>query len=326
MKTIQIKNTSLAVSRIGYGCMEIGGDWSNEPPSLETKEKAVAIIETALDQGINFFDHADIYCRGKSETVFSHIWNSQPSLRQKILLQSKCGIRFADDPVKGYPARYDFRCDYILQSVEGILKRLQTDYLDLLLLHRPDILVEPEEVARAFDSLHRAGKVRYFGVSNHNGAQIELLKRYLHQPIVVNQVELNLLHFQLFEEGIIVNQDQPSDPVRGDGTLEYCRLNDIALQAWSPLARGLVSGSAPDSNDHRILNVSALVNSLAKEKQVSPEAIVIAWILMHPAKIQPIIGTTNQQRIKAACEADKVELTREEWYALFTAGRGVKVP
>ena len=142
----------------------------------------------------------------------------------------------------------------------------------------------------------------------------------------MNQLELSLLHLHLIEEGVIVNQDQPSWSVRGGGTLEYCRLNDITIQAWSPLARGLITGSAPDSSDPRISKLSALVQLLAKEKHVSPEAILIAWILRHPAKIQPIIGTTNPKRIKSSCEADQVELTREEWYALFTAGRGAKVP
>jgi len=326
MKTVEIKNTSLEVTRIGYGCMEIGGNWTTESPSIETQQSALHIIETALDQGINFFDHADIYCRGKSEEVFSQIWNKRHALRTKIYLQSKCGIRFSNDPVKGYPARYDFSFEYIIKSVEGILNRLKTDYLDLLLLHRPDTLVEPNEVAKAFDELHRSGKVRFFGVSNHTAAQIDLLKKYLNQPLVVNQLELNLLHLHLIEEGIIANQDQPTWPVRGNGILEYCRLNDMTVQAWSPLAKGKVSGGIADPMDQRASDTSFLVETLAREKNVSPEAIVIAWILRHPAQIQPIIGTTNQYRIKASCEADQIELSREEWYSLFTAGRGAKVP
>ncbi len=325
MKKLQIINTSLEASLIGYGCMEIGGNWTNQPATVEAQKSALSIIETSLDEGINFFDHADIYCRGKSETVFSQIWARRPALRQKIILQSKCGIRFSNDPVQGYPARYDFSYEYIVESVEGILNRLQTDYLDLLLLHRPDPLVEPDEVAKAFENLHQSGKVRYFGVSNHTAAQIELLKKSLDQPLVVNQLEFNLLHLHLIDEGVIANQDNPTWPVRGNGTLEYCRLHDIAVQAWSPLAKGRASGNVPNQ-DLRSSNTALVVDRIAREKKVSQEAIVIAWILRHPAQIQPIIGTTNLNRIKAACEADLIELTREEWYELFSAGRGAKVP
>jgi predicted oxidoreductase len=305
--------------------MEIGGSWTNEPPSLQTKKHALTVVETALEQGINFFDHADIYCRGKSEEVFSQIWQEKPGLRDQIVLQSKCGIRFADDPVAGLPQRYDFSYEYIVKSAEGILQRLQTDYLDLLLLHRPDALVEPAEVAKAFDELHQSGKVRYFGVSNHTPAQVELLKKYLNQPLVVNQLQLSLLHTHLIDEGIVANQDNPTGPVRGHGTLEYCRLHGISIQAWSPLARGVASGAA-DAEGKPASEVSALVKSLAEEKHVSREAIVIAWLLRHPAGIQPVIGTTNPARIKAVCQADSIKLTREEWYALFTAGRGSKLP
>jgi len=245
---------------------------------------------------------------------------------QKIILQSKCGIWFADDPISGYPGRYDFSHDHIVESVEGILKRLKTDYLDLLLLHRPDALVEPEEVARAFDELHASGKVRWFGVSNHTPGQIELLKKSVDEPLVVNQLELNPLHVHLIDEGIVLNQDLPTWPVRGYGTLDYCRLHDITIQAWAPLARGQASGAAPAGRDSRSAALSSVVESMAKAKNVSREAILLAWILRHPAHIQPIIGTTNLNRIKASCQADGIELSREEWYSLFTAGRGASVP
>jgi predicted oxidoreductase len=326
MNTQNLGNSPLNASRIAYGCMEIGGSWDQKPPSPETKKQAIAVIEAALEEGITFFDHADIYCRGKSEVVFSGIWEGQPNLRDNIIIQSKCGIRFADDLVVGYPPRYDFSYDHILNSVDGILNRLKTDYLDILLLHRPDALVEPEDVAKAFDELHSSGKVRYFGVSNHTPSQIELLQKYLNQPLIVNQLEFNLLHTHLINEGIIANQDKPLYPVRGNGTLEFCRTNEITIQAWSPLARGQASGANFDPEDQHISNTVMLVKKLAEEKDVSREAIVIAWILKHPAKIQPVIGTTNISRIKAACQADDVELSREEWYALFTAGRGEKLP
>jgi predicted oxidoreductase len=326
MKTITIKNTSLEVTQIGYGCMELGENWSSTPPTPETQKRALISIETALDEGINFFDHADIYCRGKSEELFSQIWSRRSSLRQRIILQSKCGIRFANDPIIGYPARFDFSQQYIVDSVEGILKRLQTDYIDLLLLHRPDALIEPQEVAKAFDYLYNSGKVRYFGVSNHTPGQIELLKKFLNQSLVVNQLELNVLHTHIIDEGIVANQDIPKWPVRGNGILDYCRLNEITIQAWSPLAKGKASGGNLDLKDKRALTVSSLVETISRKRNVSLEAIIIAWILRHPAQIQPIIGTTNPSRIRASCEADQVVLTREEWYELFTAGRGAKLP
>ena len=325
MKTVRIAKTDLAVSRIAYGCMGIGGTWDHSPILESNRKSAMAAVQAALDEGVNFFDHADIYCMGKSEEVFSTLWREMPSLREAIYVQSKCGIRMHGDPDERSPQRYDFSYTHIIRSVEGSLKRLETDYLDVLLLHRPDPLVEPEEVARAFDLLQSSGKVRYFGVSNHNAAQIALLQKYLEQPIVVNQVELNLLHNQLVNEGVVFNQDDPSRPVRGEGTLEYCRLNEITLQAWGPLANGLLSGRQPETPSETIQQAAAKVAELAKQKGVSREAIVIAWLLRHPAQIQPIIGTIRPERIQAACQADEVEMSREEWYDLFTAGRGEEV-
>ena len=326
MNTLHLPNTSLEASRIAYGCMNLGGGWGREPLTEPTKQAALAAIRAALEQGLNFFDHADIYCRGKSEEIFALIWQEQPGLRDRVILQTKCGIRFEGDPDGRAPGRYDFSYAHILNSVEGSLKRLKTDYLDILLLHRPDALVAPEEVARAFDELHTSGKVRFFGVSNHTAAQIELLRKYVRQPLVVNQVELSLLHSQLIDAGIVFNQTQPPGPMHNEGTLEYCRLHDITLQAWGPLASGAVIGSGRGPLSDAAKNVSALAADLAREKNVSPEAIALVWLLRHPARIQPIIGTTNPARIRAACEADRVELTREEWYRLFIAGRGALVP
>lgn len=326
MKTQTISSTDLQVSRIAYGCMGIGGGWDAQLISVETRKTALNAIRTALDEGINFFDHADFYCLGKSEEVFSSIWQEQPSLREQIYLQSKCGIRLGGDPAEIDFGRYDFSHEHILHAVEGSLKRLKTDYLDLLLLHRPDPLVEPEEVARAFDDLMRSGKVRHFGVSNHNAAQIAFLQKYLDLSLVVNQVELSLMHLQLIDEGVVFNQDEPAIALRGEGTLEYCRLHDITLQAWGPLAYGVLSGKQVENPSKRIIEASARVAELACRKNVSREAIVIAWLLRHPAHIQPIIGTTAPVRIRAACQADSVELSREEWYWLFIAGRGDPMP
>jgi predicted oxidoreductase len=325
MKIQRINNTDLEVSRIAYGCMNIGGNWGKEPPTGPERKEAMTAIRAAMEAGINIFDHADIYCRGKSEDVFSTLWQGSPSLRQKIILQTKCGIRFAGDPNPDSPGRYDFSYEHILHSVEGSLKRLKTDYLDMLLLHRPDPLVEPEEVAQAFDKLKESGKVRYFGVSNHTAAQVSLLQRYLRQPIIFNQVEFNLIHLHMLNEGILFNQNAPS-LTHNEGTLEYCRTQDITLQAWSPLAVGRLTGNKVEKPSKELEMAAAQVTRLAEEKQVSGEAILIAWILKHPAHIQPVIGTTKPGRIQNACQADEVELTREEWYRLFLAGRGEALP
>ena len=326
METMTMPGTGWDISKIAYGCMEIGGGWNQDPISDLTRKEAMEAVRTSLEEGVNFFDHADIYCMGKSEEVFSMIWGEHPGLRDQIILQTKCGIRFAGDPDETAPHRFDFSYEHILESVEGSLKRLKTDYLDILLLHRPDPLVEPEQVARAFDELYRSGKVRFFGVSNHTAAQIALLQTSLDQPLVANQVELNVLHTHLLDEGIDFNQDFPPQPVRGDGTLEYCRLHGIAIQAWAPLAGGVVTGKHVDQPTQSMVAVSNLVEKLSKEKNVKSEAILISWLLKHPAHIQPIIGTTNPERIRAACQGSSFELTREEWYRLFTAGRGAALP
>jgi predicted oxidoreductase len=312
MKTIKLGSSDLQVTRIGYGCMPLGGSWDDSPLTQQTTKQAVNSIRAALDEGINFFDHADIYCRGKSEEAFSAIWEEAPSLRGKILLQSKCGIRFGGAPQKNSPHRFDFSYEHILESVEGSLKRLKTDYLDVLLLHRPDPLVEPEEVARAFDELHASGKVRWFGVSNHTAAQLELLRNYLRHPIVTNQVAYNVIHTHLLDEGVVFNQTNPL-LARNEGTIEYCRLHDITLQSWGSLAWGLVTGRTDEKPADNALQTTPLVQEMARQKGVKGEAILVAWILRHPAKIQAIIGTTNPVRITAACQGDKIDLTREEW-------------
>jgi predicted oxidoreductase len=322
MEKIRIAKTDLEVSRIAYGCMGLAGGWTGAPLSDETRKAATRSVQAALDEGLDFFDHADIYGRGRCEEAFADIWTVHPGLRQKIVLQTKCGIRFSDDPEPGVPGRYDFSHDHIISSVEGSLKRLKTDSIDILLLHRPDALVEPDEVARAFDSLHSSGKVRHFGVSNHSAAQIELLRKSVTRPFVVNQLELNVVHSGLIEAGVSVNQDFPRAPIHGEGTLEYCRLHDITVQAWSPLAQGAVTGRLPKNPEPRLTKTAELVGRLAREKGVAAEAILISWLLRHPAGIQPVIGTTNTERISGCCQATSVDLSREEWYALLGSGRG----
>ncbi|HEV7270054.1 aldo/keto reductase [Pseudoxanthomonas sp.] len=322
MKTCALAD-GLTVSRIACGCMQLSRAWDATPVTADERRHAQRLVETALANGITLFDHADIYARGKSEQVFGDVLRASPGLRGGMVLQSKCGIRFADDP-PGAPGRYDFSHAHVVGSVEGSLTRLGVDHLDVLLLHRPDALAEPEEVARAFDDLHAAGKVRHFGVSNHTPGQIELLRRYVRQPLVANQVELSLLHHPLIDDGVVANT---TGHVYASvaGTLDYCRLHDIRVQAWSPLAGGRLATTS-EFADPLIRETSRLLRHLAEEKGVTPEAIQLAWLLRHPAGIQPIVGTTDPVRLVACCAADGITLSREEWYALFTAARGDRVP
>jgi predicted oxidoreductase len=321
LTTQSLGASDLKVTKIAYGCMPLGGSWDTSPLTEEAARKAIVSIRAALDAGINFYDHADIYCRGKSEEAFSRIWDEVPSLREKIVVQSKVGIRFDGTPHATDPGRYDFSYEHIMQTVEDSLRRLRTEYLDVLLLHRPDVLVEPEEVAKAFDELHQSGKVRWFGVSNETAAQIDLLRAYVKQPIVCNQVAFNVIHTHMLSEGANFNQDT-SMLTRNHGTIEYCRQHNITLQAWAPLANGQLTGRSLENAPSRIIKTAELVAQFAREKNVGGEAILIAWVLRHPAKIQAIIGTTQPARIAAACQGDGITLTREEWYRLYIAGRG----
>jgi predicted oxidoreductase len=323
MKTQPIPQTDLVASTLIFGCMKIGGSWEDTPLSPSTVESATRSVKAGLDAGYTFFDHADIYCRGKGEQAFGEILKATPSLRDKIVLQSKCGIRPGGNPKPTDPTRYDFSYEHIVGSVEGSLKRLHSDRLDILLLHRPDALMEPTEVARAFDHLQKSGKVRYFGVSNFAGYQIDLLKTAVSQPLIANQVRLGLLHSGLIDAGTAVNQQKPHFTHPGEGTIEYCWRNRITIQAWSPLEGGKLSGGQLGHSDEaRTLRAAELVKQMSEEKKVSREAIVLAWLLRHPVGIQPIIGTTSPERIQATAQAFDVTLTREEWYTLYTTARG----
>lgn len=323
MKTQPIAQTDLVASTLIFGCMRIGGPWDYTPMLPATVESATRSVKAGLDAGYTFFDHADIYCCGKSEQAFGEILKATPSLRDKIVLQSKCGIRPAGNPKPTDPTRYDFSFEHIVASVEGSLKRLGTDRLDILLLHRPDALMEPAEVARAFDHVEKSGKVRYFGVSNFAGYQIDLLKTAVTQPLIANQVRLGLLHTGLIDAGTAVNQEKPHFTHPGEGTLEYCRQHRITIQAWSPLENGKLTGRKLGHTDEaRTLRAAELVKQMAEEKKVSREAILLAWLLRHPAGIQPIIGTTSPERIGATAQAFDVTLSREEWYTLYTTARG----
>ena len=305
MKKINIGGGAFDASEISLGCMRIAG---------LSRQEASVLINTAIEEGIDFFDHADIYADGKAEETFSQVTKMNPGLREKIFIQTKCGIR------KGY---FDFSKEHILESVDGSLKRLQTDYLDVLLLHRPDTLMEPEEVAEAFTILHDSGKVRYFGVSNQNPMQIELLSKYLKQKLIINQLQLSITNTGMIDSGLNVNMKIDRSIDRDGSILEYCRLKDITIQAWSPFQFGFFEGVF--LNHPQFPELNRKIDALAEVKGIPNTAIAIAWILRHPAKIQPIVGTTNVQRLKDICRASQVTLSREEWYEIYRAA-GNKLP
>jgi len=298
MKRVMIGG-KLEASAIAMGCMRISG--------LE-KLALAKLLSTAIDGGIDFFDHADIYGGGGSEEVFAQALSDANISRDKVLLQTKCGIK------KGL---FDFSKEHILESMDKSLARLKTDYVDVFLLHRPDTLMEPEEVAEAFATIHKAGKARYFGVSNHNAGQIRLLNKYLGdgQKIVANQLQFSPAHTGMIDNGLNVNMTNQATIDRDGSILEYCRLEDITIQAWSPFLYGQFEGVFLGSDKYPELNKA--INELAAEKKVSPEAIVVAWILRHPARIQAIPGTTNAERMKGICEACSFEMSREEWYKIY---------
>lgn len=304
--------------------MGLGGGWNDAAIDESHVREAEAALDAALEVGINFFDHADIYTRGKAETVFGRVLKGRPGLREHVFLQTKCGIRFGEGP--RVPARYDFSACHILASVEGSLARLGVEYLDVLLLHRPDPLVEGEEVAEAFHRLNADGKVRHFGVSNMSEGQIRYLQAWLDVPVIVNQLEMGLTRIGFLETGVHVNQSAAQANTFPDGTLEYCRLENIQLQAWSPLAKGYLSGRSLDDAPESVRATAALVAEMAAERGVSREAVVIAWLLAHPAGIQPVIGTKTPERIRACAEALGLNLSREDWYALYVTARGRPLP
>ncbi|EAC8740567.1 aldo/keto reductase family oxidoreductase [Listeria monocytogenes] len=299
MKRITIGNSALTASEISLGCMRMA-DLS--------KEDANKVINTALENGIDFFDHADIYGGGKSEEVFADAIDMNATIREKMILQSKCGIR------QGF---FDFSKEHIIASVEGSLKRLKTDYLDTLLLHRPDTLFEPEEVAAAFTELEKSGKVRHFGVSNQNPGQIELLKKYVDQELIANQLQFSIMHTGMIDTGFNVNMTIDPSLDRDGGILEYSRLNNMTIQAWSPFQYGFFEGVFLDNDKFPELNKT--IDKIAADKGVTNSAIAVAWIQHHPASFQTVVGTMNPGRIADIAKASDVTLSREEWYEIYRA-------
>ena len=302
MYNIELGKSGLQVPAVAVGCMRI---------SDKTEKEVSAFINNALENGANFFDHADIYGGGKSESVFGKA--IMPSMREQVIIQTKCGI------VPG--KMFDFSYEHIINSVNGSLERLGTDYIDVLLLHRPDALMEPEEVARAFDELKAEGKVRHFGVSNQNPYQMQLLQNSLDMPLCVNQLQFGIMHAPMIQSGINVNMYNESGVNRDGGVLDFCRLNKITIQPWSPMQYGFFKGCF--INNDKFPELNAKMDEIAEKYGVSKTTIAFAWILRHPAKMQPVTGTTNLDRLADCISATEVKLTREEWYEIYKAAGNI---
>ena len=305
MKYFDLLPGKAPASRVALGCMRI---------AELSDAQAQQYLCHAVEMGYNYFDHADIYGGGECERVFGRALKANPRLRDKLLIQSKVGIR------KGM---YDFSADYLLSAVEATMTRLGVDHLDALLLHRPDLLMEPEEVAEVFDKLHTSGKVGAFGVSNHSAQQLQLLQAFCDQKLIINQLQLSLAHATLISSGANVNLDG-HDGVNYDGYLrDYCRLNGITVQAWSPLQHGFISGTFMGNEDYPQLN--AALRELAEKYGVTDTGMAIAWLLRLPEKVQPVVGSVNPERLTAIAEAAEIELSREDWYRLYLAA-GYRLP
>ncbi|MFD4246246.1 aldo/keto reductase family oxidoreductase [Streptomyces sp. NPDC058525] len=316
------EGAGMSGDRVLYGCMGLGGSWEPGPYGPEDIDAAEAAISAALDSGITTFDHADIYRSGKAEAVFGEVLARTPGLRERITLQTKCGIRPAG---KDHPGLYDLRGPSVIRRVEESLARLRTDVIDVLLLHRPDPLADPDEIASALMSLHRQGLVRHFGVSNMGAAQIASLQSRLDVPLVANQLEMSLHSRDWVEAGVLLNTPGSTHNGFPFGTLEHCRDHGIRLQAWGALAQGRFTGLQQTAAERA---TAQLLAELARRKDTTPESVLLWWVSRHPAGIAPVIGTARPERIRACRDAAlrEPDLTHEEWYELWVTARGVPLP
>jgi predicted oxidoreductase len=314
MQQIPLGVSSLYGSRLAYGCWRVAGTWNPAEVTAASRAAGQRAIAAAYEAGYTVFDNADIYCGGEAERILGETLRSVSGMRDKVVIVTKCGIRFAGSPRPDSPQRYDFSASHILQSCEGSLRRLGIETIDVYLLHRPDYLADPEEVAEAFASLKRAGKVRFFGVSNFRPTLVTALQVACPMPLVVHQVEISLAKLDAFT----------------DGTLDQCLIEKLTPMAWSPLAGGLLGSGArqllPAQQGYKVEHVLGVLDALARERGVTREAVALAWLLKHPARIQPIVGTVQPDRIREAAAADQLELSREDWYRLLLAARGEPLP
>lgn len=302
MRYIKFGERQKEVSEVVLGLMRI---------SEMTVDQVEDLIESALEVGINAFDIADCYGHGKCEQILGEVLKRRPDLREKMWIQSKCGIRMEEFTY------FDFSKEHILEAVDGILERLNVDYIDSLLLHRPDALMEPAEIAEAFDLLKSQGKVINFGVSNQNPMMMALIQKDVNQPLVANQLQLSAAFTPSFDAGFHVNMKQEAGIVRDSSIFEYCRLHDVVIQAWSVLQFDYFGGVFLGSEKYPELN--HVLNRLAEKYHVSPSAVAIAWVLRYPAKMQAVIGTTKKARVAEAAKAAEIQLTRKEWYEIYLA-------
>lgn len=315
MQNIPLGVSSLLSSRLAYGCWRLAGTWVPSEIKSEYEARGRKAVVTAYEAGYTLFDHADIYCRGHAERIFGEALKQVSGMREKIIIATKCGIRFAGDAGPDAPHRYDFAADYIVRSCEESLKRMQVETIDLYQLHRPDYLADPQEVVEAFTRLKASGKVRYFGVSNFRPSLVTALQAACPMPLVVHQVEISLGKLESFT----------------DGTLDQCLIENMTPLAWSPLAKGLLGDGGNDMQPEERAAYGAervlpVLDEIAKARGSSRTVIALAWLLKHPSKIIPIVGSTNVGRIREAAKAAEMELSREEWYRLLTAARGEPLP
>lgn len=314
MQTIPLGVSSLSSSRLAYGCWRVAGSWNPAEVTAESRAAGKRAIVAAYEAGYTLFDNANIYCGGEAERLLGQVLKEVSGMRSQVVIATKGGIRFAGDSRPDAPSRYDFSAAHITAACEESLKRLGIDVIDLYMLHRPDFLADPEEIARAFTDLRQAGKVRYFGISNFRPTLVTALQVACSMPLVVHQVEISLARLDAFT----------------DGTLDQCLIEKITPMAWSPLAAGVMGNGArqmlPSQEAYRAMKFMAVVDDIARERGVHRVAIALAWLLKHPAKILPILGSTNPDRIREAVKATEMELSREEWYRLLIAARGEPLP
>ena len=314
MKFQHLGTSGIEISRLSYGCMRISGSWDRTKVDAEAIKNGILAIESAVDAGYTFFDHADIYGDTACESIFGKALKLHPTWREKMVIATKCGIRFEDEPFPGQPHRYDFSYEHIVRSVEESLERLQIETIDLLMLHRPDFLADPEEIARAFVKLRKEGKVREFGVSNFRPSLLMAVQSALPFALQVNQVEIHLGRLACFT----------------DGTLDQCQERKVTPMAWSPLQQGkLATGYSPTPESTDYASRIALLKTLdiaAKEFKTDRTAIALAWLLRHPSGIVPVVGSVKPENIRLAAGAAEIDLDRDTWYRILLAARGEKLP
>jgi predicted oxidoreductase len=314
MKTIEIGRSGMRSSVLAYGCSRLAGTWSVSDVTPDGEAAGRRAIFAAFDSGFTFFDNSDIYTNGVCERILGRALRDASGMRNQVIVATKGGIRRSGDPYPDSVVRYDLSRDYLLHACDGSLKRLGVEPIDLYMLHREDYLGSPAELAEVFDILHKTGKVRWFGVSNFRPAFVSALMKFSRQPIVAHQLEISLARLEPFS----------------DGSLDQCLAEQMTPLAWSPLAAGLIGDGAtrllPGQSDYRLDDVLPVLDEIAGDRGMSRAVIALAWLMRHPSKIIPIVGSVNPDRIRETSRAAEVKLDREEWYRLFVAAHGQPLP